>query len=69
MDQKDSQIKICIINGKPLLEYTVQYVKQSKLINDFYISTDNKQIIDYCEYKKIKYIRRPEVLGGGNTNH
>ena len=52
------------INGKPLLEYTVQYVKQSKLINDFYVSTDNKQIIAYCEYKKIKYVQRPESLGG-----
>ena len=35
-----------IINGKPLLEYTVRYVKESKLINDFYVTTDNKQIID-----------------------
>ena len=53
-----------IINGKPLLEYTVRYVKESKLINDFYVTTDNKQIIDYCASSKIKYIERPISLGG-----
>lgn len=53
-----------IINGKPLLEYTLQYVKKSKLINEFYVSTDNKQIMDYCVSSRIKYIQRPISLGG-----
>ena len=53
-----------LINGKPLLEYTVKYIEKSKLINKFYVSTDNVDIINYCIQNKIKYVKRPESLGG-----
>ena len=53
-----------IINGVPLIEYTINYVKKSKIINDFYVTTDSLEIQSYCEKKKIKFIIRPESLGG-----
>ena len=45
-----------LINGKPLLEYTVKYIEKSKLIDKFYVSTDNEDIVSYCIQSKIQNI-------------
>ncbi|MBF0473462.1 MAG: acylneuraminate cytidylyltransferase family protein [Nitrospirae bacterium] len=34
--------------GKPLILYTLDAVKESRFINDIFISSDNDEIIDYC---------------------
>lgn len=52
------------INGIPLIEYTIKYVKNSKIINDFYVTTDDEIIKDYCIENNIKYIMRSQKLGG-----
>ena len=52
------------INGKPLIEYTVAYVNSSKIIDDFYVTTDDKNIKKYCIENNIKFIMRPPKLGG-----
>ena len=53
-----------LINDKPLLEYTIEYINRSLKVNDVYVTTDNDIISEYCYNKKIKVIRRPENLGG-----
>ena len=45
-----------IINGVPLIEYTINYVKKSKIINDFYVTTDSLEIQSYCEKKKLNLL-------------
>ena len=52
------------LNGKNLLDYAFIYLKKSKKINNFYVTTDNDYIENYCLKKKIKVIRRPNSLGG-----
>lgn len=52
------------INGKPLLFYTIEYAKQSKLIDKIFISTDDPKIADYALKNDVGIIRRPESLGG-----
>ena len=46
------------LNGIPLIQYTINAVLASK-INEFIISTDSKEIIDYCIEREYDYIVRP----------
>ena len=53
-----------LLNGKPLIEYTLDYIKKCKQIDDLYVTTDSEEIIKYCNTKNIKAIKRPLNLGG-----
>ncbi|MDA9708858.1 hypothetical protein N9V56_05365 [Alphaproteobacteria bacterium] len=53
-----------LLNGRPLIEYTLDYVKKCNEIDDVYVTTDNAEIVKYCNNKNIKIIQRPESLGG-----
>lgn len=50
------------INGRPLIDYTVEQVGKSEYIDEYYISTDDDQIIEYCKENEIKFIQRPKEL-------
>lgn len=47
------------LNGIPLIQYTINAVLASQL-TDFIISTDSKEIINYCICRGYDYIVRPE---------
>jgi CMP-N,N'-diacetyllegionaminic acid synthase len=53
---------------KPLISYTLDSIKKSKLITDTIISSDSEEIIDFCKNQGFysKYIR-PGYLGLDNT--
>ena len=36
------------LNGKPLIDYTIECALQSKSINHIYVSTDSHQIRSHC---------------------
>jgi CMP-N-acetylneuraminic acid synthetase len=48
------------IKGKPLIYYTIKEAKKCKLINDIYVSSENKKILKYSESQKVKTIVRPK---------
>lgn len=50
------------IAGKPLLAWTVQAANQAKLLDDFYISSEDEEIITVAESIGAKVIRRPTEL-------
>tara|TARA_X000000950_G_scaffold227085_1_gene274085 strand:+ start:13642 stop:14319 length:678 start_codon:yes stop_codon:yes gene_type:complete len=51
------------INGKPLIEYTIETALKSKKIDKVIVSTDNSNIIKVCsKYKSVMIIRRPEEI-------
>ncbi len=52
------------IDNKPMLHYTIDYVKKSRLVKDFFVSTEDKKIIDYCNLTGTKTIKRSENLCG-----
>ena len=52
------------VNGKSLLDYSFEYVKMSKKLDDYYVTTDDNLIEEICINNKIKVIRRPVSLGG-----
>ena len=41
-----------IINGKPLIDYTLKFIKKIKFIDTIVVSTDDEKIINYCKKKK-----------------
>ena len=47
------------LNGFPLIQYTINAVLASQ-IEEFIISTDSKEIINYCFERGYNYIVRPE---------
>jgi CMP-N-acetylneuraminic acid synthetase len=58
------------LGGKPLIAYTIDVAKKSKLINHLIVSTDDKDIADVC----IKYganvpFMRPAELAQDGTPH
>lgn len=52
------------INGKTLIEHSIDYAKASKYIEDIYISSDADHIKDIAIQNNVKYIDRPKNLLG-----
>ena len=52
------------INNKTLIDYSIEYIKKSNLIDEYYISTDSNYIKKYYEALNYKVILRPENLSG-----
>ena len=51
------------LNGKPLIEYTINTALASKALDRVVVSTDHDQIAGICEkFKGIEVIRRPAFL-------
>lgn len=53
-----------VLLGKPLIEHTIDYVRQSKRVVRIFVSTDCKQIADLAESHGVEVVFRPESLGG-----
>ena len=53
-----------LLLGKPMLQYAIDYTKESKKVSRIYLSTDDKLIAEYGFSKGIEVIDRPTSLGG-----
>lgn len=47
---------LCIINGIPMIKRTYLQAKQSKLLDDLVVATEDNRIKEYCESENIKVI-------------
>ncbi|MCX5781158.1 MAG: acylneuraminate cytidylyltransferase family protein [Elusimicrobia bacterium] len=57
------------LNGKPLICYTLDLVKKSKLIDDYVISTDSEDIMKVVKKYGFKiYFKRPAPLAGDKVH-
>jgi len=50
------------LHGKPLIWYTIKAAQDSKLVDDVYVSTDDKEISDIAIRYGCKVIDRPDEL-------
>ena len=50
------------INGKPLIDYTIEAAQKSKYLDDIYCTTDGIEIKENCLKKGIEVVDRPEEL-------
>jgi len=53
---------ILCLNGKPLINYTLEAAQKCMQIDRLVVSTNDKRIIDLCKKKKIEYILRPKKI-------
>ena len=56
------------LNQKPLLWYTLQYIKKIDLVEHTYISTENDKISDFSKKHNFKVIDRPIALSHDDTS-
>ena len=56
------------IKGKHLVDYTLLEAKKSKSIDEIYVSSNDMRILKITKkYKKIKFIKRSEILSGSKV--
>lgn len=52
------------INGKPLIEHSINCAKESEFIDDIYVSSDSKEVKMICEKLEVNFINRSKKLSG-----
>jgi CMP-N-acetylneuraminic acid synthetase len=57
-----------LIAGKPLVAWTIEAAKESKLLNNFYVSTDSIEIAKISKDLGADIIDRPNVLASDGAN-
>lgn len=55
------------VKGKPLIAYTIDIAKKSELIDEIFVSTDDKEIAETSEKYGIEVIPRPGDLAQDDT--
>jgi len=55
------------LGGKPLIAYSIEGAKQSSLIDDVYVSTEDDEIAKISSSYGAKVIERPRELAGDNS--
>ncbi len=60
---------ILTVLGKPLLQYTAIAAKESKLINGFYVSSDDDKILNAAEQVGYTKIKRPSEIATPTSKH
>lgn len=58
---------IILLFGKPLIAYTIEHAKKSKLINRIIVSTDSDKIADVSTLYEVEVIKRPSKLATDNS--
>ena len=55
------------INGHPLLSYSIEAAKQSKIIKKIFVSTDGENIAKVARKYGAEIIKRPKILSNNRT--
>ena len=55
---------MALLNGRPMLDYTIDHALASERAGDIYVTTDSDLIEAHSAGRGIQVIRRPESLGG-----
>lgn len=58
---------IKLLGGKPLIYYTIEAIKDSELLTDSYLSSEDEEIILLAKKYGMKTIKRPEELSKDTT--
>ena len=56
-----------LLNGRPLIYYTIESAKKSKKLDGIYVSTDDKDIAKIAKENGVKVINRPEKYAQDDT--
>ena len=53
-----------LVNGKPMLDFTIAEAKASKKVDSIYVSTDSETIAKHAKSLGVEIVMRPVDLGG-----
>ena len=56
-----------ILNGKPLIQYSIDVAKKVTQISEIFVSTDCDSIADIAKKNNIKIIKRPAILASDTS--
>jgi len=56
------------INGKPLIEWSINHALSSSLVDEVWVSSDSQEILDYSESIGAKGIPRPDSISGDKAS-
>ena len=56
------------LNGRPLLFYTIQAAKKTKLIDRIIVSSDSNKILNFSKKNFAEVIKRPKKISGSSNN-
>ncbi len=59
-----SNKNMALINGRPMIDYTIDQAFASKRAGAIYVSTDSEEIATHARSRKVKVIMRDASLGG-----
>jgi CMP-N,N'-diacetyllegionaminic acid synthase len=59
---------LALLNGKPLIQYTIEAARESKYVDEIFISSDDEEIIGFCRSlgMEVPYVR-PAQLAADDT--
>ena len=57
-----------IVNGKPLIYWTIKYAKKYAKNEDIVVSSDAKVVLDISRKEKVKFFKRPKKISGDKAN-
>ena len=57
-----------LVKGRPLIDYTIDASKGSNFIDETYLSSDSKAILDHGEERNISVIERPHEFASDHSN-
>ena len=61
---------LLLLNGKPLIYYTIKAAKESKYVDDWLVSSDSDEIIKIAKFFKAPvYFKRPKSLSGDQVRN
>ncbi|MBU2633752.1 MAG: acylneuraminate cytidylyltransferase family protein [Nanoarchaeota archaeon] len=58
---------IKLLNGKPLIAYSIEQAKQSEFVDRVFVSTEDKEIAEISKEYNSEVISRPQELAEDNT--
>ena len=56
-----------LLEGIPLIQYTITAAKESKYITRVIVNSDDKEILEFADAQKVEIMKRPEALAQDNT--
>tara|TARA_B100000900_G_C20566474_1_gene711346 strand:- start:272 stop:955 length:684 start_codon:yes stop_codon:yes gene_type:complete len=56
------------IKNKPLIYYTIKVAKKCKFLNDIYVSSEDKKILNYSKTQNVKTIKRPKKFSSSKSH-
>lgn len=57
-----------VLNGKPLIQYTIEQAKEARYITDIIVASDDEEILEIAKKEEVYIVNRPSKISGDDTS-